>query len=370
MKHPLSIRLAIVLFALVAAARAERWQVQYLYDEAKSDFTINDLAFPTPQRGVAVGYIDDRQRERTRGAAVVTSDGGANWSLVNLPDTGLSVFFLDDSIGWVVTPKGIYRTEEGGRSWKKIPKSPKGTLRVWFRDPQHGYAAGVKKTAFETTDGGKSWNPLPAVEQVKSNPEYTAFTSISFAGPVGYITGFNQPPRPDESRLPDWMEPEKASNRKEWPSTSFLIGTVDAGKTWGVTSSSLFGHISRVRMSTDGRGLGLIEFRYNAVYPSEVIGINLRTGKSESVYASKQRAVTDVALVRSGPAYLAASEITGKLRAPIPSKLHILKSDDLKLWKEMEVDYRANARKSVLAAVDAQNVWVATDTGIILKLVP
>ncbi|HWQ52390.1 MAG TPA: YCF48-related protein [Bryobacteraceae bacterium] len=370
MKLSISIRLAIGLFALVAAARAERWHVQYLYDEAKSDLTINDLAFPTPQRGVAVGYIDDRQRQRSRGAAVVTSDGGANWSVVPLPDTGLSVFFLNDSIGWVVTPKGIYRTEEGGRSWKKIPKSPKGTLRVFFHDSQHGYAAGLNKSVSETTDGGKSWKPLPAVTEVKSDPEYTAFTSISFAGPVGYITGFNQPPRRDDSHVPDWMEPEKAAVRKEWPSTSILIGTVNAGKTWGVTSSSLFGHISRVRMSPDGRGLGLIEFRYNAVFPSEVIAINLKTGHSESVYADKKRAVTDVALVRSGPAYLAASEVTGRLRAPIPSALHILKSDDMKLWKEMEVDYRANARKSVLAAVDAQNVWVATDTGMILKLVP
>jgi hypothetical protein len=36
----------------------------------------------------------------------------------------------------------------------------------------------------------------------------------------------------------------------------------------------------------------------------------------------------------------------------------------------MEVDYRANAQRAVMAAVDAQNAWVATDTGMILKLVP
>ena len=101
-----------------------------------------------------------------------------------------------------------------------------------------------------------------------------------------------------------------------------------------------------------------------------MIHIDLKSGQGASVYADKLRAVTDIALIRSGPAYLAASEVAGRIRAPIPGRLRMLVSEDLKLWREMEVDYRANARRSVLAAVDANNVWVATDTGMILKLVP
>jgi hypothetical protein len=34
----------------------------------------------------------------------------------------------------------------------------------------------------------------------------------------------------------------------------------------------------------------------------------------------------------------------------------------------MEVDYRATAHKAMISAVDAGNIWVATDTGTILKL--
>jgi hypothetical protein len=34
----------------------------------------------------------------------------------------------------------------------------------------------------------------------------------------------------------------------------------------------------------------------------------------------------------------------------------------------MDVDYRAVARRARLAASDPGNVWVATDTGMILKL--
>ena len=35
----------------------------------------------------------------------------------------------------------------------------------------------------------------------------------------------------------------------------------------------------------------------------------------------------------------------------------------------MEVDYRAVAHRAILAAPDAANLWVATDTGMILQLV-
>lgn len=48
----------------------------------------------------------------------------------------------------------------------------------------------------------------------------------------------------------------------------------------------------------------------------------------------------------------------------------MFKSTDLQKWKEMEVDYRATAAHAVLAAPDARNIWVATDTGMILQLAP
>ena len=46
----------------------------------------------------------------------------------------------------------------------------------------------------------------------------------------------------------------------------------------------------------------------------------------------------------------------------------MLRSNDLKVWEEMEVDYRAVAQRAVIAAPDAKHMWVATDTGMILTL--
>jgi hypothetical protein len=61
----------------------------------------------------------------------------------------------------------------------------------------------------------------------------------------------------------------------------------------------------------------------------------------------------------SGPVY----------RSPIPGKLKVLTSDDLVKWTEMPVDYRAVAHSALIAGPDSKNVWIATDTGMILKLV-
>jgi hypothetical protein len=40
----------------------------------------------------------------------------------------------------------------------------------------------------------------------------------------------------------------------------------------------------------------------------------------------------------------------------------------LKRWRETEVDYRATARRVVLASAGPEQLWAATDSGMILRL--
>jgi hypothetical protein len=55
---------------------------------------------------------------------------------------------------------------------------------------------------------------------------------------------------------------------------------------------------------------------------------------------------------------------------PIPGKVRMLSSTNLSDWTEMPVDYKAVARSLVLAGPDAEHLWAATDTGMILQMVP
>src|SRR5437763_16016733 len=105
--------LAMVCLGQAAAAETPRWRLQYFYDEERSEFNIQDLKFPSAQRGIAVGAITTDRSVKPMSA--ITGDGGRHWSLLPLKEIGLSLFFLNDSLGWLVTEEGLWQTEESGR---------------------------------------------------------------------------------------------------------------------------------------------------------------------------------------------------------------------------------------------------------------
>jgi hypothetical protein len=359
----------VILMALAAAPAfsAPHWDIQYRYRELDSTLTINDIVFPTAKRGVVIGFTTDR-KQKDHPIAMVTSDGGATWADYPVKETGLSLFFLDDSTGWMVTEKGIWITSESGRNWTRLKNSPGGMSRVWFLNRQHGFAAGLEKRVFETKDAGETWTLLPILKEVEGDPVYTTFGEIAFAGDKGIISGWNIPPKRGG---PAWMETDKATPRRETPHYAVLLQTQDGGKTWTKSDASVFGQISRITLTPQGTGLGLLEFHDEFPYPSEVQKINLHTGRSDRTFREKDRAITDVRLFAgSNQALIAGYETQGPVfRSPIPGKVKILKSDDLDNWTEMAVDYRAVAHSVLLAGPDENNVWAATDTGMILKLV-
>jgi len=353
--------------ACVTVLAAPHWEIQYRYRQVDSTLTINDISFPSEKRGIVCGFITDR-KDKDRPVVMVTSDGGANWTETTVKETGTSMYFLDDSNGWMVTDKGIWSTQESGRSWAKLKGAPSGIIRVWFLDAQHGFAAGLQKRVFETTDGGESWTILPIIKEVQGDAVYTTFGEISFTGNKGIISGWNLPPRRGG---PDWMEPERAGARKQLPHYGVLLQTVDGGKTWIKSEASVFGEVTRISLTPQGTGLGLIQFKDVFEYPSEVMNINVRTGKSERAYRAKDRAITDIRLFKGTPtAILAGFEPSGPIyNSPIPGKLKVLISKDLQNWSEMEVDYRAVAHTATIAGPDEEHLWIATDTGMILRLV-
>lgn len=356
---------ATAYFAMPAAAE-EHWVIQYQYKDVDSTLTLNDLAFPDQTHGIACGYTTDRKGKDTP-LVLVTNDAGNTWSEVKVKDACLSLFFLPDTTGWMVTDKDIWYTEEGGRTWSKTKNAPDNLLRVWFLDHQHGFAAGRQKHVFETKDGGTTWTPLVAASSAPGDPTYTTYGDIQFSGLNGIISGWDVPPTKDG---PAWMDPAKAKTTREVPHMSILLQTKDGGVNWHETDSSIFGQITRVAMNNLEMALGLVEFRDDFEYPSEVYRVDLTTGKSELGYHDKTHAITDIRLFPSSTrSLLAGFETNGPIfRSPIPGKLKVLTSADNAHWTEMPVDYRAVAHSAVLTGPDEKHVWIGTDTGMILKL--
>jgi hypothetical protein len=356
-----------------------KWTLQFFYDQDGKDLRITDLAFPSATRGIAVGAIVDRDGRKPQFTALVTSDAGEHWSWVPLKEFPRSLFFLDESTGWLVTSEALWFTREAGRSWTRIADqikpdrkrkdAPRGglILRVWFLDAQHGYAVGLQKSAFETRDGGRTWKPVEEAAKPSANPAFSVYSHIAFTDSTRGLI-FGSYARSDSRGESHDDLSERALAQRQQPLLAIELDTRDGGATWKSSTAPSLGSVVSLHLAGES-GLAVFGYADSFEWPSEVYRLDVATGKSESVFKQKDRLVTDAAIFPNGQAFLAAAEPPGRLRsAPIPGKVRMLSSTNLKDWVEMPVDYRSVAQSLVLAGPDAGHLWAATDTGMILRL--
>jgi len=324
--------LAAVSGAAILCRPAEaqaRWRIQYFYDKLDSSFQIFDLKCPSAERCIAAGVIEDKNGHQ-KGAVVSTRDGGAHWMLIDVKENPHSLFFLNDSLGWMVTDHGIWSSDDGGASWKKL-EALREISRVYFLDPMHGFAVG--SSVYETADGGKNWKNMVSVRR-----KDFIYASIVFQGQHGIVTG----------------GPLMAGE-------PVILETEDGGKHWRNANAAIHAPVEveivqgKIAFVLRDGSLHLVRWMQGST-------------KLETIFAEHNRVVTDFVSVAGADAILAAIEPPGNSnQIPIPGKLKMLRSRDLKIWQEMDVDYRAVAQRAILAAFDASHVWIATDTGMILK---
>lgn len=165
-----------------------------------------------------------------------TTDAGLHWSTVT---TGLSIVqtvsFINATIGWVAGPEGISVTRDGGASWiwqLRVPAETYATATTvaWgaqlaMFDEQHGFAlyrsvdtslSKSGKDVFYTEDGGVQWRLVSATVRRTWAPTATSNSGGGADGPLVAIG-------------------EKAADQLSGAiatSETFLLSTVDAGRTW------------------------------------------------------------------------------------------------------------------------------------------
>jgi hypothetical protein len=113
--------------------------------------------------------------------------------------------------------------------------------------------------------------------------------------------------------------------------------------------------------------MGLIEYADSFKFPSEAYKIDWKSGRNVTVFRDKRYGISDVWLTPGGVTYLAGVEFPGEVRSLAPGKIKVFKSTDFSGWAEQPVDYRAVSQR-VLLAGSGEDVWLATDNGMILKL--
>jgi len=86
------------------------------------------------------------------------------------------IFFVDPQLGFYVNGAGrIYKTTDGGESWRKVLDQPGTYFRtIGFLDAQNGFAGNIgtdyfpgvtdKTPLYQTHDGGETWSAVAALQ--------------------------------------------------------------------------------------------------------------------------------------------------------------------------------------------------------------
>ena len=357
--------LALLLpLAAVSADSGPTWQRSFFFDEAKSDFSVSDFACPSATFCIAVGAI-----EQNTGApyphAVITRDGGAHWSASKPAEFPVSLFFLNDTTGWMVTEHGIWSTVDAAATWKKV-QSGKAYFRVFFTDAQHGWLVGDKRQFEQTADGGAHWSALPDVANaVAASPAPIAFEYVHFSDPRHGVAIAEAGGRPDRG-LPVWMDPDSAQYRRAPEGGVCACQSSDGGHSWTCGSVGLYRKLITAAFPAANRGWLVFEPESPSKLFSEVIERNWSAWQSTTVWHLDGASILDLSAGADGLLAIAAVQIQGKLiDSPLPGKVRIFSGGDFASLREEPVDYRAVARRIMLA--NAGSEWfAATDTGMIL----
>jgi len=356
----------ILLIFVLPCLGAEVWKIQYFYDKNESTLEIRDFQCPTAEHCVVAGLITYAKYD-PQGVTIWTDDGGAHWSQSDVKEEPQALTFLDARAGWMATSGGVWKTSDGGKKWSRLAKLP-GLDAIYFLDATRGFAAGYPKLAYQTTDGGKTWTRIDAASEPETGGRPAIYDFIAFAGPQhGFILGHSQ--NTLGGQVPAWLDPQRAQRRLGLglPATRIILETKDGGKTWKSFAKTGASGLIQLAPGPQETALGLFDFPDFSELATEVRRLDLTTDTQRDSFAAPNRRITSMALF-SSEGVLAAVQVEGQLKQlPIPGKLIVLVSEDLESWTEMRVDYRAVARRAMLSGPDPRHLWVATDTGLILK---
>ncbi len=360
-------------------AAVQKWELRYFYDQNESSLVITDFKFPSARRGIAAGFVSRKihnlvigTRELRDPIVLLTADAGKTWSQIAMKEIANAIFFLDDSVGWMVTEGGVWFTDESGRTWKKVSAQPKLT-RIYFLTAVHGFAAGREALPLETNDAGKTWTRVavspPVAPPAKKSRYLTVYHDIAFdASGNGVIAGEVIDPDVEGEYEPDWMNPGMGAGNWHNQTNLFLV-THNGGKTWQRTVRGLYGRAYRIAAFPEVPTFCIWEFPQFFPWASNLSILDLSTDVVTQLTRERDRVFTDILQTPKGDAYLAAYQTPGHVHpSPIPGKVRISKSSDLLHWTDIPADYRAVAQRVWLASAGGAALWAATDTGMILKL--
>jgi photosystem II stability/assembly factor-like uncharacterized protein len=158
------------LFVLETTDGGRSWSEQALEASAlpaDEAYSRAEFHFVDARRGWIVGKVSTSAAFSV-GVLLRTEDGGRTWERLPQPPAAGRILFIDGERGFMAgdpVAEKLYATEDGGRSWRELTLAPGYVLHDLpkFRSPREGLVALTLPGAdphvviFETRDGGRTW---------------------------------------------------------------------------------------------------------------------------------------------------------------------------------------------------------------------
>jgi photosystem II stability/assembly factor-like uncharacterized protein len=125
------------------------------------NYTLNQSAMPSP--GTIIGGGSFYDSTGSHGFFYQTSDGGFNWSIVDVPKEIKILKMITAREGFACGDYEFYRTKDAGKTWNLNVSSQDFFTHYedfFFDDSLHGLLR-VSFDFQETYDGGTTWHPKP-----------------------------------------------------------------------------------------------------------------------------------------------------------------------------------------------------------------
>ncbi len=148
MKLRIIIAISFLFFNFPGSAQQIHWA-----NPKPTGSIINDIEFWDDEHGLMVGNW---------GAALITSDGGANWDVISLftRESLQYIHKLSEGNAIAASWQSLFKTSDYGKNWKLIFDMPDSIkllpISIDMVDDKYGYACSYKKI-YKTEDGGYSW---------------------------------------------------------------------------------------------------------------------------------------------------------------------------------------------------------------------
>lgn len=189
-----------------------------------------------------------------------TVDGGRTWTVSkpNCPACGGSVDFLDARRGFELSPSGLYRSADGGVTWRRV-SVPQFRGTIVFADARHGWGWTWGGRVYRTGDGGRHWQRVDfaakAAQPVVLDARHVVVPlarSVAVTADGGR-TWTRRPMPPAQSF--------SASSPQDFVAFSrgALWSSENAGRTWSRVSSVPAPHVSYLEFASRDDGWAIFE---------------------------------------------------------------------------------------------------------------